>query len=201
MLTHARNSPITRKLWASLRAELLQDKSLGLRDLYLAELAERIAPPGACYIGADELGDVLMSILRRDLASAQGALMKELEDRRRANSPKGPTGARQQHALGATMRARASAQSLGLSVAEYEQAKRCFIQYDKDCSGTLDREELERLFGELLVLNNHRVDDNMVKVLAKRHFDEADVDGNKQLDFEEFVTIYQQILRVYDVAK
>lgn len=134
------------------------------------------------------------------LVGSQGAVLQALEERRQLNQPQSPVAARQKHSLGATLRPRLNAQSLGLSTAEYEQAKRCFIQYDTDRSNTLSLQELEQLVAELLRMKNLRADDEVVKRLANRHFREADVDGNNMLDFDEFVSIYQKILRVYDVA-
>ena len=78
-----------------------------------------------------------------------------------------------------------------LTDAEKAEASTAFDKYDKDKSGTIDKQELTALLEEVCAKKK------MAKVLFQRlvsmHLTSADKDGSGTVDKEEWFTLYQNI--------
>eukprot|EP01111_Echinosteliopsis_oligospora_P015688 TRINITY_DN627_c0_g1_i1.p1 TRINITY_DN627_c0_g1~~TRINITY_DN627_c0_g1_i1.p1 ORF type:complete len:240 (+),score=71.02 TRINITY_DN627_c0_g1_i1:67-786(+) len=78
-----------------------------------------------------------------------------------------------------------------LSEDDIADARVQFKKYDKDGSGTIDREELKEL---LLVTMGKKMSAMMVQRMVDAQMQLADKDGSGEIDFDEFLTVYNKII-------
>jgi len=77
-----------------------------------------------------------------------------------------------------------------LTPQQLEDAKAKFKQYDKDSSGTIDKEELTALLSETM---SKRMAPLMVKRYVDAQFQMYDRDGSGSISLDEFLALYQKM--------
>jgi len=75
-----------------------------------------------------------------------------------------------------------------------KHAAEIFKQYDHDGDGTLNRIEFKRALQDLGHKDIDGQNAREVQIAARAMFDEADVDGTKRLDLDEFIQFYMKTM-------
>jgi len=78
-----------------------------------------------------------------------------------------------------------------LTEADIAEAKAAFKKYDKDNSGTIDRNELKEL---LTSTTSRRMAPGMVERFVDAQMQLADKDGSGSIDFDEFLAVYNKLV-------
>eukprot|EP00026_Physarum_polycephalum_P016314 Phypoly_transcript_17194.p1 GENE.Phypoly_transcript_17194~~Phypoly_transcript_17194.p1 ORF type:complete len:257 (+),score=54.55 Phypoly_transcript_17194:84-773(+) len=78
-----------------------------------------------------------------------------------------------------------------LTEADIAEARAAFDKFDKDKSGTIDRNELKEL---LLSSMNRKMAPGMVERFVDAQMQLADKDGSGAIDFDEFLAVYNKMV-------
>ena len=80
-----------------------------------------------------------------------------------------------------------SLESLGMTPEQIQEAHELFDMYDRDCSGSMDNEEL---MDALRLLGESPTEKDVSELIA-----EVDVNENGDLTLNEFLTVYKKVVR------
>jgi calmodulin len=85
-----------------------------------------------------------------------------------------------------------------LSVSKLREYREIFEMFDRDKDGSINPKELNEVMGRLLLDSNLSSDETENEKIMKEIISDIDVDGNEQIDFEEFVVMMHKRNRKSD---
>jgi len=130
---------------------------------------------------------------REDKAAA--AIQATMKGKNARATGKGAEAAAAASAAGAAAGGSKKSKEAAKQAAERQRlAEQTFVEADEDGSGYVDETELSALLSTMLTKQSIKFDKGALDQFVKKEFAVADIDGNGQVDFDEFVTYYNSFI-------